>query len=171
MLDQSLFNPVFPNDPLIDYSKESINSFNINVGTYYYNSDFFAGLSVLNLIPVKDSYKSNYANENREFWLHGGYIFKEVEGVMIEPSVFINYNNDNNLSYDIFTKLYFFRLNWVALAYHSRNAVSMKTGIRARLFYFTYSYELTLSKIARYNTGTHEIGLGLNIGTRRLEGF
>lgn len=170
-LNGSLFNPVTPIDPLIDYSKEGINRFNMNFGSLYYTSDYFLGLSVLNLIPSKNIYQLAFGDDKRDFWLQGGYIFKDINSFMIEPSVFLNYNEINNLSYDIFAKLYFLRLNWLALGYHSRNAFSIKTGLRTGLLYLAYSFELSLSKIAKYSVGTHEIGIGLNIGTRRLEGF
>lgn len=167
MLDQSGFKPVNPADPGIDYSRESLNAFNANIGVYYYTPDYFAGISALNLFPGPE----NYNIQATEFSLQGGYIFKDPGKVMLEPSVIINYNEEEEFSFDIYTKMYFMRLNWVAIAYHSYKAFSIQTGLRIRKFYISYSVRAHLSKIVRYNAGTHEIGLGLNIGTRRLEGF
>jgi type IX secretion system PorP/SprF family membrane protein len=167
ILDQSLFKPVNPMDPGISYSKEAIHAFNANIGIYYYTPDYFTGLSALNLFPGPE----NYNRQVTEFSLQAGYIFKSLENIMLEPSLFLNYNSAEKLSYDLYTKLYFLRLNWVALGYHSYEAFSISTGLKIRRIYICYSVRANLSKIMRYNAGSHEIGLGLNLGTRRLEGF
>jgi type IX secretion system PorP/SprF family membrane protein len=167
ILDQSEFRPVIPIDPLIDYTKENINVFNANIGVYYYTADYFAGLSALNLFSNSKYKKEN----NRIYSLQGGYIFKNIGSLMVEPSAFLKYDAENKLYYNIYSKLYFPRLHWVAIGYHSSRALSFMGALRLRKLYLCYVFKTNLSKIFRYNAGTHQVGLGMNIGTRRLEGF
>ena len=88
-----------------------------------------------------------------------------------------NYQGEGNVEdwyyYDLSGELkaYFKHVNWVALAYRSYKAIALTAGFKIQKIYIAYSYEANLSPVIKYNTGTHGLHIGINLGVRRLEGF
>jgi hypothetical protein len=95
----------------------------------------------------------------------GGYQFFRNKMVCFEPSVTLKKVGDEQLSIDVFSKVYINRLNWAAFSYSSSGKMNFLFGLHIiKMVYAGYNYEYTLSKIAQYSGGTHEIYLGINIG-------
>jgi type IX secretion system PorP/SprF family membrane protein len=169
-LDQSVFQPVVVNDPLIDYSRISYSGFNTDIGVLYYGPDYYVGLSAVRLLSF-DRFRELGLPDKPQYWLHGGYLFRNLDDIMIEPSVFINHYGTGRTFYDINVKVYHHYVNWISMSYRSYQAIRMRLAVKANQFYVTYSSEFNLSRMVRYSFGTHEIGIGINVGIRRIEGF
>ena len=171
-ISTSMLEPYTSNDPYL--FTENNQGFKINLGTglYYYNSSYFVGISATKIL--RDI--SNVNEEERDvssYFVMGGYKFnKESNHFSYEPSITLKKISTTNIIIDLHSKLYIRRLNWIALSYSSIQRLNIQFAIKLyRKLYAGYNYGLTLSKIASYNYGIHEISLGINLGLVGIEGI
>lgn len=169
-LDGSAWDPITPGDPLLDGERESFLQFNANAGIYYYGPRYYAGFAVGHLIPLENKIEPGNT-VRQDYILHGGYLFRPLEDLKIEPSLNIRYLDAEKLEYDLQTRLYVHHIHWVALTYRSYRALALTAGFKVRQVYLAYHFEASLSPVVKYSAGTHGLHVGLNLGMRRLEGF
>ena len=168
--NSSVLKPDQPDDPYLLSGNDNVFRVNFNLGSYFHNSVYFIGLSADKILPdiknVNDKKK-----EQPSLFLMGGYkILKTHKTFMLEPSIAFHLIAGNDLSADIHTKLYIKKLNWIALSYRTTGKINFRFGLKLyKMFYVGYNYEFTVSKIASYNLGSHEIHLGINLGLVDIE--
>ncbi|MCQ2198564.1 MAG: type IX secretion system membrane protein PorP/SprF [Paludibacteraceae bacterium] len=156
--------------------------FNANVGTYFLWDNYFAGLSVANLIPT-EMVELGQEEPKRplSFFFFTGYDFQLGNKMVFEPGMmfkadvnkdrqldlhlkFMQDIPDNNLGY------------WLQLLYrHTLDAqndvnpevggahplsLSAMGGVSIKKVNIGYAYTLALTGIVRHNSGTHEVMLG-----------
>lgn len=163
-------------DPGITDNRKIANN-NFDIGVLYRNKEFYASLNIGNLLN-KNIDKFYHAEPAllRNYQLYTGYIIKAntQNRVEYEPSVFYQYfasdkrsSTDLNFKYRQFNRYddYF----WVGASYRflndqilQPNALGPMAGFKKSNFYFGYSYQLSLSQISAYNSGTHVITIGLD---------
>jgi len=170
VLDGSVWDPITSGDPLLGDGKESFFNFNANFGVYYYSATYYFGLAANHLIPLEDKVNPG-ETVKQDYIIHGGYLFRSMEEIKIEPSLNIRYLDFETLEYDIRAKVYLQHVHWVALTYRSYKALALTAGMKIRRFYLAYYFEANLSPIINYSAGSHGIHIGMNLGMRRLEGF
>jgi type IX secretion system PorP/SprF family membrane protein len=170
VLDGSAWDPISPGDPLLEDGKESFFNFNANFGVYYYSATYYTGIAANHLIPLEDKVNPG-ETVKQDYIVHGGYLFRSMEDIKIEPSVHIRYLDYESLEYDIRAKVYLQHIHWIALTYRSYKALALTAGLKIRRFYLAYNFEANLSPIISYSAGTHGIHIGMNLGMRRLEEF
>ncbi len=150
------------NDPRL--SKDIANQFtpNIGAGVYYYNTKSYIGLSVPNFLET-DRYNDNiYATVQTKmhFYLMGGYVFDLNPNLKFKPAVMFKAVQGAPIQSDITANFLFsekltlgaaYRVNaaWSALA-----AFQITDGLM-----LGYSYDGDTTKLANYNSGSHEIFL------------
>jgi hypothetical protein len=67
----------------------------------------------------------------------------------------------NAVQLDINTRVIWQDMVWGGISYRTGDAVSILIGYSyEEKIYFGYSYDITLSDLRNYNTGTHEIMFG-----------
>lgn len=116
----------------------------------------------------------NYKIKERpSFFLIGGYkFFRNNQSFNFEPSVTLKKLANYNLSFDIHAKLYILRYHWIAVSYSTDSRINFRFGLLLyKRIYAGYNYEFTLSDIALYNFGSHEIHLGINLGLIGIKGI
>ncbi|MCK5137594.1 MAG: type IX secretion system membrane protein PorP/SprF [Bacteroidales bacterium] len=170
MLDETIFNPTFPGDPILTNTRESYMLYNANVGAYYYSAGLFAGLAVHHLIPFENKLRSG-TKIQPDFIVHGGYLFSSLGRPKLELSFNLRYLDFDRLEYDLHVKTYIQQYHWVAFSVRSYQALAMHVGIKISAIHLAYTYEANLSNMIRYNLGTHALHLGINLGIRRTQGF
>jgi type IX secretion system PorP/SprF family membrane protein len=169
-IDESGFNPIINNDPVLHLGKESYMRFNSSFGAYYYSSQLFAGLAISDMLPLKNT-DFVEGQIKQDFHLIAGYIINPKEKIKFEPSVYISYLDYSSLFFQLNTKVYLNHIHWINIHYCSNKNIGIKAGIKINRLYIAYGYEASLSRVFLYNMGTHEIHLGTNLGIRRLEGY
>jgi len=162
--ETGILKPDQPDDPFLMNGNDNIFKMNFNIGALYHNKDNFIGLSVAKILPdVKDV--NDRIEMQPSYFLIAGHKFHVNKSIMIEPSVVIMKTGEDQIAADIYTKFYIKRLNWIALSYSTSGKMNFLTGIHLiQMLHIGYSYEFTLSKIAAYNYGTHNLVLGINLG-------
>jgi type IX secretion system PorP/SprF family membrane protein len=169
--NSSILKPDNQDDSYLLTGNNSRGRANFNFGTYYYNNIYFIGASATKILP-DITIISSEVRELPSFFLYGGYKFLSNRPTNLEQSITIKEIGCDKLSVDFLTKLYFQRLNWVALSYSTTGRINILLGMHViKMLYVGYNYEYTLSKIASYNYGSHEICLGINLGLIEVEGI
>jgi type IX secretion system PorP/SprF family membrane protein len=145
---------------------------NFNFGTYYYNDNYFGGLSIDKILPDVENAVTP-KSEHPSYFLYGGYKFmRSNNSFSIEPSFVVKKLGSQDISVDFHSKFYINRLNWLALSYCTDGKINLKFGLHLyQMIYAGYSYEYNLSKFSAYNYGSHEIYLGINLGLTKVPGI
>ena len=93
--------------------------------------------------------------------LVGGYHYQINDDWMLEPSAMIRGTAPKELSFNLTARVEWQKMVWGALSYRYRDAVSILIGYSYEdMLIFGYSYDIGVSSIRKYNTGTHEIMIG-----------
>jgi type IX secretion system PorP/SprF family membrane protein len=142
-----------------------------SVGFYFYSTDWYAGVSAFQLfsnnLKVYDE-KNGLNKLKSHFYLLGGYKYDINEDFRIEPSLIIKAMSPVPIQIDINAKVTYQEMVWLGLSYRSRDAASVLLGyIHDKKYYFGYSYDFTTSDIRSYNTGSHEIMIGIRFNSLR----
>lgn len=171
LIDPTKLTTYLPEDPAVMRGFNNIAVPDANVGFFYYFKDKgFAGLSARNLVQMKrDLYQFENPLYNplvRNYYFIGGYTFTigrwfdlKTTGLfqMIETGT---WQADGSLL-GIFAKRY-----WIGGSYRHGDAVVFMGGVQLGNFKVGYSYDYTLSDIASYSVGSHEIMLELQLNGR-----
>jgi type IX secretion system PorP/SprF family membrane protein len=166
----SVLRPDQPDDPYLLSGNDNIFSANFNLGIYFQNEDFFAGLSADKILPDYTNIHEDKKAQPSFFLLGGTKIKLSGNSLMLEPTIVIKKTGDTDPSIDFHTKLYIKRLNWIAISYSTAGKLNFRFGVRLyKMLYAGYNYEYTLSDVASYSLGSHEIHLGINLGLTGTE--
>ncbi len=171
-LNSSILKPDQANDPYLLDGNESLFRFNVGIGAYYHTNTWFGGISFIKLLPGVSAVNQN-PMEKPGYFLMGGYKFNgSSNSFNFEPSLELKKWGGEPLNLDVHAKLYVKKLNWIAASFSTAGRANFRFGIRIyKMVYAGYNYECNLSNIVRYNYGTHEISLGINLGLVGVEGL
>ena len=146
----------------------------IGVGLWLYSARYFAGISVLNIIPGKakfvtgDKYGTYYTPN---YFATIGYRFALGEDVSAIPSVMVQYWEPQLLGAHANLKLQYRDVFWIGGSYRYSDFLSGYSGMAgfniSNTFNVSYSYEVaTDSRLKTYTGNTHEILLGFTLGNK-----
>ena len=109
------------------------------------------------------------------YQIYSGYTFNgpKKSGLEFEPSIFYQmFSSDNRSSTDLSFKVRKFNRRedyfWGGISYRFLNDQFLKplnlgpmVGFKKSIFYFGYSYQVTINDLSGYNSGTHVVTIGL----------
>jgi type IX secretion system PorP/SprF family membrane protein len=171
-LNTSMLKPDMDNDAYLLSGNGNVYRANFNIGIYYCSNLYFGGLSA-NKIPPDVTNATTDIKVLPSYFLISGYKFmKNNNTINIEPSATIKKIGNEKTTFDVQSKFYIKKLNWVSLSYSTTGNMNFRFAIRLyKMVYAGYHYEFTIGKISSYNNGSHEISLGINLGLTRVEGI
>ncbi|RZJ54202.1 MAG: type IX secretion system membrane protein PorP/SprF [Flavobacterium sp.] len=164
---QTNFNGFRFNDPATDLAfSENINITkpNIGVGAYYFRDNFYAGISVPNLLKSKyiedKSGVNAFGSDNIHTFLTAGYVFQVNDMWKVKPAFMTKFVKGAPISIDLTANVLYNEKFELGAAYRIDDSVSA-------LFNFNitptlrvgYAYDYTLTNFGQFNSGTHEIML------------
>lgn len=165
-----------PNDPAIGYANNELKKIRpeLGAGLWLYSNRYFAGLSVLNVIPGKarfvknDTYGDFYTPN---FFLTAGYRLMLNDDLNIIPSVMLQYWKPQLLGAHVNAKLQYMDQLWVGAGYRHSDLISGYTAMAgvnvANFFSVGYAYDAsTTSRLRSYTGNTHEIIIGFIFGNK-----
>lgn len=156
-IDFSKFIPLNPNDPLLANSIKKDYFFNINVGFVFKTPHFLLGFSTTQ-INKTDSEILPFKN-SRHYYLACSYNAMIRENFNFRPSILVK-SDLASTQYDFNLITIYKKRVWAGFAYRITDAVAFMAGIDIKGKYrIGYSYDYTISKIANYSKGSHEIVL------------
>ena len=141
------------------------------LGVYYYNDISYIGLSVPTIYASDNKLTETFIQDpengyfENHYFLSGGVVFKLSNDLALKPNILIKYHPAAPLEADINANLLIKETVWVGASYRTGDAI---TGLIEYVIQnkvrIGYAYDLTLTDIANYSNGSHEIMLGYNFG-------
>ena len=161
-------------------------------GVYYYTNRFYAGGSLMDLFGLASNRMIYFANgtsytsilQGTTMYLTAGGVMDLSDEVKFKPSIMVkeDFKGPTNADFNVF--FLFDEILWVGGSYRSSVLLFTKSDLQQGLqatdaaslmleFYATpqlrigYAYDFTTSGLSNYQTGSHEISLGLTFKTKK----
>lgn len=181
-LDESEFVSLVP-DPIVGGTANQANYFNMDVGVSYHFLDFFAHLTIRNLIGSgRDLYTAQEFDNLRRYLVSTGYVFGKGDW-NFEPSVLFQYaeftrEGVGDLNFKVYRNFAEDYVFWAGASYRrsleSRSEVAavnetlnsgldlgtVLLGINYRNFMFGYTYSYQFGSAVFDNGSFHQLTLG-----------
>jgi type IX secretion system PorP/SprF family membrane protein len=155
-----------PNDYLFQTNIDNKFSPNIGVGLYLHSENTYFGLSAPNLLETRhfDRYSSKgsslLAKEKINYYLIAGHVFDLTGDIKFKPSMLAKMVTGVPLQVDVSGNFMFNNKFVAGVAYRWNAAMSAMVGFQATDSWFIgYGYDLETTKLANYNSGSHELFL------------
>ncbi|MGK4567269.1 PorP/SprF family type IX secretion system membrane protein [Flavobacterium sp. 3HN19-14] len=153
-----------PGDYAISQQDNIDNRFtpNIGAGIYYHSDKMYFGLSVPNFLETRhyEDNTSSVASEKMHFYFIAGRVFDLSESVKFKPALLTKLVKGAPLQVDVSGNFLINEKFTVGLAYRWSAAFSALAGFQVSdSWYIGYGYDLETTKLANYNSGSHEIFL------------
>ncbi|WP_026260070.1 PorP/SprF family type IX secretion system membrane protein [Segetibacter koreensis] len=165
-----------PNDPAIGYTSTELKKIKpeVGAGLWLYSSDYFAGVSVLNIIPGKAKFKanSNYGSYYEpQFLATAGYRFFLSDDISALPSVMLQFIKPFPVQTHVNIKLQFQDKVWIGASGRVSDELggfaAMAGIFVSNTFNIAYSYDAsTTSRLKLYTKNTHELIIGFPINNK-----
>lgn len=142
---------------------------NVGAGLYLFSDKTYFGLSVPNFF---ESYRYNDNNieitkEKMHFYFIAGHVFTLSDNIDFKPAVLSKIVEGAPLQADITANFLFFDKLTLGAAYRWDASVSALAGFQISDSWFIgYGYDLETTKLANYNSGSHEIFLRYEVFNR-----
>ncbi len=143
---------------------------NFDFGVYYYTSGFYSGLSVNHLIGQTENFQNGQTqfDLDRHFTLATGGVVVFSDNLVFKPSLFVRYVSKMPINYDLNASILFNKTLWLGFSYRSSKNLVLITEYNISDFIrIGYSHDFDLSKLRRYNTGTHEVFIGCDLNIKK----
>ncbi len=162
-------------DEVLTGNVYSASALDVSTGFHLYSKKFFLMGSLDHLLANRLQFTTY--NSNLEFHYTGiaGLNFnlnadpkKKKMPIDIQPSVLVRYVRPVPLQYSVMLKTTFNKKYWVGLIYRSDDAVGISAGMQiSDRFNLAYGYDYTLSPLASYQAGSHEVMLSFVISRKK----
>lgn len=147
------------NDALFNTNVKTLKP-NFGFGAYYHTDRFYTGLSAPKLLQNKINSSVNDSKENRHFyWICGG-IFTINDMWKFKPTSMVKVTKNAPVSIDLTASFLFAEKLWMGVGHRFGDSFNALLGYK-----FTdqlqagYAFDLTVTKLSKYNSGSHEIYL------------
>ncbi len=163
-IDGTQLNPADVSDPSILSVVSTSYMPDAGLGLYLYADEFYVGLSVAQLLNNSVKIFDNKDGVNRlksHINLIGAYRYWINDDWLIEPSLMVKGTAPKELGFDLTARVEWQKMLWAAISYRYSEAVGILLGYSFdETLFFGYSYDIGISSIRKYQTGSHEIMIG-----------
>jgi type IX secretion system PorP/SprF family membrane protein len=167
ILDKDKLVTEIPNDLAIQNSTNNQMIPDFNFGLYWYGERHYLGVTAFHLLESKSDLfdlTTPVSNTlNRALYGNAGYVFAVGSSFAIEPSVLFRYMFNAPFQFDGNVRFIFKDSYWLACSYRMDDALAIMLGADFGPFEMGYSYDLGMSDVKTYNTGSHEVYLGIKM--------
>jgi len=161
--DFSKLSNVDLTDPLYVTNKQTIPY--LGSGALFYTPKFYVGLTIPRLISFENVSPQSKINKPHIF-LYSGYRLPLNDDIELRPAVLAKYTSAAPFEMDFALDAWYRNRVGVGVSYRTSDAVSFMIKGRIRQSYIGYSYDMTISGLRTFNSGTHEIYLGYQFGKK-----
>lgn len=166
-IDFTKLNIYNPADPRFQNNVDNKFSPNIGAGIYFHSNKSYLGLSVPNFLETKhfdESSNSNSASfvakERMHYYFIGGHVFDLGPSIQFKPAFLTKMVQGAPLQVDVSANFLFNEKFTLGAAYRWSAAMSAMVGFQVNQNWFIgYAYDMETTKLADYNSGSHEIFL------------
>lgn len=163
------FNKLYiysPGDALAQTNIDNKFSPNIGAGAYFHSDKTYFGLSVPNFLETKhfDAISNNsssyIASERMHYYFIAGHVFNFGESVKFKPALLTKFVKGSPLQVDLSGNFLINDKFTLGAAYRWDAAASLLAGFQiSKSWFIGYGYDMETTKLANYNSGSHEIFL------------
>ncbi|MCP1997470.1 type IX secretion system membrane protein PorP/SprF [Flavobacterium sp. HSC-61S13] len=168
-VDYSKLDIYDPNDVMFQENISSQFSPNIGAGLYLHSDKTYVGLSVPNFLET-DRYDDNDVTTMKQkmnFFLIGGHVFDLSPSLKLKPAFLVKGVQGAPLQVDVSANFMIQEKFVVGAAYRWDAAFSGLLGFQVTDGLFIgYAYDAETTKLAHYNSGSHEIFLRFELFNR-----
>ncbi len=159
-------------DPKIPHMGSSID-FDMSFGAHFVYEDMYVGLSATRLLEPNISFDTEEPSKiSRHYYLIGGYTYQLPNPIYdVIPSVLVQYAT--SFQVQINAKLLYNKSFWGGVSYRYDDAIVPMIGVHlVNGISIGYGYDVVISKIGSYTSGTHELMVRycFNVGFNRTPG-
>ncbi len=132
----------------------------VGAGGYLYGDNWYFGLSSPNFIRKDQFGRESEAmiHSNVHWYAIGGYVFQLSDNLKLKPAVLAKMVTGAPLTCDVSANFLIQDTYTLGVAYRYHDAMSFLAGLTfKKSFFLGYSYDLTLTKLRNYNSGSHDI--------------
>ena len=143
---------------------------NIGAGIYLHSDKSYLGFSIPNFFETKRYSDSDYAayKEKMNYYLIGGYVFDLNPNLKFKPAFLGKMVQGAPLQVDLSANFLFNDKFVLGAAWRWSAAASLMAGFHVNEgLYIGYGYDLDTTKLAHYNSGSHEIFLRFELFNRQ----
>lgn len=163
-IDGTQLNPADVSDPAILYMVSTSYMPDAGLGLYLYDDNFYIGLSAAQLLNNNIKIFDNKDGLNRlktHINLIGAYRYWLSDDWLIEPSLMVKGTAPKEISFDITARVEWQKKLWGGISYRFSDALAIMLGYSFdETLFFGYSYDIGISDLRNYNSGSHEIMIG-----------
>lgn len=159
--DFSKLSNVDPTDPLYVTNNRTIPY--LGFGALLYTSKMYVGFSAPRVVSL-ENIAPQYKITKPHFYLYGGYRVVINSDIELRPALLGKYVIAAPFEVDIAMDVWYKNLIGLGLSYRTSDAVNFMIKWKAGNFYLGYSYDMTVSGMRTFNSGSHEINLGYQFG-------
>lgn len=168
-LDINKLNPQNASDPLLQNLNNNFSP-NVGAGAYLHSNKSYLGVSVPNFFQTK-RYSDNDVAVFKERWnlyFIGGYVFDLNPNLKFKPAFLTKLVQGAPLQVDISGNFLINDKFVLGAAWRWSAAVSLMAGFQiSDGLYIGYGYDLETTKLANYNSGSHEVFLRFELFKRQ----
>lgn len=176
-LTKATFAPGSPLDPALSYQAGAVTRMKpeVGAGLWLYGADYFAGVSVMNIVPGQSKFGSIdsaiYGSKLLpHFFLTAGYKFFLSEEVSMLPSAMVQYLQPTLPQVFANVKLQYLDKAWIGSSFRFGDQLggfSAMAGLNiSSTFNIGYAYDIAPSALNQYSRNTHEVMIGFLLGNR-----
>ncbi len=138
-------------------------------GAYYHTDSWYVGLAIPNLYSLDDNitFPDTQAEDyfSPHYFLNGGFVTSPSYNLDIKPSALLKIEPAAPVEVDINCNFLLYKKLWLGAGYRSGDALigMVEYNVTPQLR-VGYAYDWTLTDIAAYSKGSHEVMLGYDFG-------
>jgi type IX secretion system PorP/SprF family membrane protein len=137
---------------------------NFGAGAYYSTDNFYAGFAAPHLINNR-IIPGTESVQKQHYFLMAGYVFSLSPTLAIKPSMLFKYVDGAPLEGDVNINAWFYDRLGVGASYRTGDAfVGLAEFQITQQLRVGYAYDMTLTRIRAYSSGTHEVMIRYELG-------
>lgn len=169
-VDGSKIYPHDMGDPILSPNYQSALAPDLGAGLYFYSSKLYVSLGFPQIYQANLKFFTYQQTKNSTLAMHfyglAGYKFNLGEDFILEPAVLVKMVDPVQyhipLKADLGLKLSYQNKVWIGANYRTKDAVTAMIGYMFKSWLmFGYSYDYSTTHLRNYNSGTHEVMLGM----------
>ncbi|WP_339700776.1 type IX secretion system membrane protein PorP/SprF [uncultured Marixanthomonas sp.] len=153
----------------VNLTSTNVKSPVVGTGLYLHSDRWYFGLSSPNILETEhyDEIAVSTASEKIHIYLIGGYVFQLDEDFKFKPAVLTKMVSGAPVSVDISANFMYQEKFTLGMAYRYDVTFSTLAGFQVSDgLMLGYSYDYNTTELGNYNSGSHEIFLRFELGTR-----
>jgi type IX secretion system PorP/SprF family membrane protein len=166
-VDFTKLNIYNPGDVLAQYNVDNRFSPNVGAGVYFHSDKTYFGFSVPNMLETEHFDKDqtslsaeSVASERMHYYFIAGHVIDLNTNIKFKPALLTKIINGAPLQVDMSANFLINDKFTAGLAYRWDAAFSALAGFQISDSWFIgYGYDMEVTKLANYNSGSHEIFL------------